>query len=581
MINKRTYILILCFLSISYFLRAQDVGKIDSINSISRSKIISNPGKYAKIFEQNIIEAQKINYKLGEGKAYFELGAVNYMLGYYQKSTEANLQALKIFEQLDDKLLLASAYADIGYQIKRRNLQRAITLMRKGKGIAEENSFDTLLTSIYDNYGVLMEMDDQLDSAEYYYNKALNLKTRIKDSIGIPYSLNNLAGVYAMKNDFDKAFKMLKKSDEYRAKENDFYGKISNQVMYGDLFLFKGDLDSAAKYFKRVINSKNEAKNNQMIGYCYEKLTEIYQRKKNYKAALESQKKYMAYKDSLINLETNRKIAELEIEYETEKKDRMLAENKLELERRNSLLFITALVILFMLILIWGTFKYNKFKREQYKKQFEINSRMEKEKLRRKIADEKLRIARELHDNIGSQLTFMISTLDNISYIDRDDKMSKRLDHLRNFTSNTLNELRNTIWAMKNDDMTLDAMILKLNEIKSHFAEEGKFKFIFDNNLKENLSISSIKVLNLFRIAQEAIQNAIKYSEGTEIKLTLNYLNNFLHLSVEDNGKGFDVNSAINGNGLDNMKNRANKIGGELNISSGSNGTTVSLKLAI
>ncbi|RMD48924.1 MAG: hypothetical protein D6830_05870, partial [Ignavibacteria bacterium] len=467
------------------------------------------------------------------------------------------------------------------YQIKRRNLQRAITLMRKGKGIAEENSFDTLLTSIYDNYGVLMEMDDQLDSAEYYYNKALNLKTRIKDSIGIPYSLNNLAGVYAMKNDFDKAFKMLKKSDEYRAKENDFYGKISNQVMYGDLFLFKGDLDSAAKYFKRVINSKNEAKNNQMIGYCYEKLTEIYQRKKNYKAALESQKKYMAYKDSLINLETNRKIAELEIEYETEKKDRMLAENKLELERRNSLLFITALVILFMLILIWGTFKYNKFKREQYKKQFEINSRMEKEKLRRKIADEKLRIARELHDNIGSQLTFMISTLDNISYIDRDDKMSKRLDHLRNFTSNTLNELRNTIWAMKNDDMTLDAMILKLNEIKSHFAEEGKFKFIFDNNLKENLSISSIKVLNLFRIAQEAIQNAIKYSEGTEIKLTLNYLNNFLHLSVEDNGKGFDVNSAINGNGLDNMKNRANKIGGELNISSGSNGTTVSLKLAI
>ncbi|MEJ2053764.1 MAG: ATP-binding protein [Calditrichaceae bacterium] len=84
---------------------------------------------------------------------------------------------------------------------------------------------------------------------------------------------------------------------------------------------------------------------------------------------------------------------------------------------------------------------------------------------------------------------------------------------------------------------------------------------------------------NLFMILKEAIHNAIKYSDASEIQLSVLLNGKILSIQLKDNGKGFDTDQMSSGNGLHNMKTRAEKISGQVNItSSNGNGTVIEFK---
>ena len=79
---------------------------------------------------------------------------------------------------------------------------------------------------------------------------------------------------------------------------------------------------------------------------------------------------------------------------------------------------------------------------------------------------------------------------------------------------------------------------------------------------------------------KEAINNAVKYSDATQIKFTCLLEKNILKIGIEDNGKGFDMNTS-NGNGIQNMKNRAKTIQAHLDLESGANGSKVVVEVEI
>jgi signal transduction histidine kinase len=101
---------------------------------------------------------------------------------------------------------------------------------------------------------------------------------------------------------------------------------------------------------------------------------------------------------------------------------------------------------------------------------------------------------------------------------------------------------------------------------------------IFESNQKANISFTSnyskcvgIEIeLQLYRIVQEAIHNAIKHANATQIDVKLNLSKNELNLLISDNGRGMEINNSRStaGNGLKSLKNRALIIGGEFNIHS-------------
>ncbi|MFV0470466.1 MAG: sensor histidine kinase [Paludibacteraceae bacterium] len=189
-----------------------------------------------------------------------------------------------------------------------------------------------------------------------------------------------------------------------------------------------------------------------------------------------------------------------------------------------------------------------------------------------------------MHDHIGSQLTFITSSVDILNYLcgNSDNKVLDRLTQIGDFTSSTIVELRDTIWAMNNNDFTFEDLhrqLLKFIDKAKLANDDIVFNFSIDDKLK-SVHFSSLAGMNMYRTIQEAVNNALKYSDGREISVNILDRDNKIHISIRDNGKGFDMKTVSIGNGLHNMRKRIEDIEGEYTIVSELNkGTAISVVL--
>ena len=139
-----------------------------------------------------------------------------------------------------------------------------------------------------------------------------------------------------------------------------------------------------------------------------------------------------------------------------------------------------------------------------------------------------MRISRDLHDNIGSQLNFLISSMDNMKYIPNEEKLKYKLTDLTSFTRLTISQLRDTIWAMNKDQLSIEDMQIRILSFLEIAKENTKnIEFIFENHV-ENIEFifSPAEGINLFRILQESVNNAIKYASATLIEIRMKEENN-------------------------------------------------------
>ena len=565
------------FLFFSLSVYGQDYkAKIDSVNAISHQYIVSNIYKAIDVFTLNAVNAERIGYKPGAAKSYSHLGKAFYLNGKYDASALNYIKSISLFEELNDENGLVEAYGEFGYQLKRRDLAKANFFMRKGLRLAEKNNYDSLLVSLYDNYGVLKEMEKKLDSAVYFYKKSLFSKQKMNDVIGIPYSLNKLAGIEILRSNFPAALNYLKRSDAFRENEEGDFGRAENFAAYGDLYKQMNFLDTAIINYKRCLSLSEKNGINYLIRYSYEQLTDLYKKKGDYKKAYKNLEMLVVYKDSVINKEVSSNIAQLELNYESEKKDHDIAVAKLELNKQTFLLYLMAALAAFLGTISFAVYKYQRKKREKERIELEYSGKLKSAELERKMGEEKFRISRELHDNIGSNLTFIISSIDNIIYSEEKLIKKEKLEALGSFGRETLNELRNTIWALKQEDSDLSVLILKVNEFINRInGSIDAVSFTLVSDVNRRIGLSAAQMLNLFRIMQEAVQNIIKHSGATDVRIEFKDNPPGFDLLIKDNGKGFDAYGRTAGNGLNNMNERCSESGGSFHIISSEKGTEI------
>lgn len=579
-------IIIIIYLLLFFFSNSNSQSKlneIDSINSTPYEEIVSNLQKYEEIFSENLSQAKKLNYQKGIANSLSNLALIHYLKGDYDKSTNYHLQAIEIFEQNNMYDELSNEFGELGYQMKRRNLSKAVEYMQMAIFIAEKNKLaEFKLSKLYDNYGVLKEMESKYDSAFYFYDKALTIKQSLKDSIGIPYSLNKIAVLKASLGDFKEAYKYLNLSDEYRKKEKGEFGRLENLSLHGDFLFMENKIDESIKTFNQVYQLAKTINYTYLVLYSLENLLKLYKRKNEFHKSLETMELYTSLKDSLDNLQIRTRIAQLEIAYETQKKDRIISENQLKLKAKEQQLIFTISSLILLIIIFTGVYKYQQLKKKKELTELKFKAKIKNAEMERNLSDEKLRISRELHDNIGSQLTFIISSLDNILFKNSISDSKNSINVIKEFGRNALSDLRNTIWAMKQQNGTIETLSLKVNELVSKLNESiNNITIELKNKVHNDLNLSSTQMLNLFRIIQEALQNAIKHADASMIEI--NFLSNDsdLILIISDNGKGFDTQQKQTGSGIENMRRRCNEIGGELFIESNSLGTKIKCRLDV
>ena len=160
-----------------------------------------------------------------------------------------------------------------------------------------------------------------------------------------------------------------------------------------------------------------------------------------------------------------------------------------------------------------------------------------------------------------------------------EEKVEKKLTTISQFTRETIQELRDTIWAMNKDSITVEDLKSRIaNFIEQAKASLNGINFEFKCKVSKDFTFNSKEGINIYRIIQESVNNAIKHSNATEIIVSIFEEENQFKVIIQDNGEGFDVTSlSSNGNGLQTIKNRANELKASIDFISDNNGTKVVL----
>ncbi|WP_024770383.1 sensor histidine kinase [Aquimarina macrocephali] len=189
-------------------------------------------------------------------------------------------------------------------------------------------------------------------------------------------------------------------------------------------------------------------------------------------------------------------------------------------------------------------------------------------------------IGREIHDNVGQKLTLSSLYLQQLVY---ESKAPEIIDSIKNIIINeSLEDLRHLSKSLTDDTIENNTIFeLIENECKKiSNLKKCKISFKSDSQIKP---VSYRKKSILLRISQEFIQNSIKHASCEKIDISLYENEGKLHLKLQDDGKGFDVeNLKTNGIGIKNMKKRTEMIDGIFNLESNiKNGTKLTVVIPI
>lgn len=192
-------------------------------------------------------------------------------------------------------------------------------------------------------------------------------------------------------------------------------------------------------------------------------------------------------------------------------------------------------------------------------------------------------IGREIHDNIGQKLTLASLYTQQLAFENKAPQVNKNIENIGHIINQSLTELRllsksltdNSIETLSISEL-IEEECKKINDLKICNVH-------FNNDCKTNIESYQIKSI-VFRITQEFMQNSIKHANCKNITVSLKTLNNqIIQLTLNDDGKGFDVNaSSSNGIGLKNIRKRAELIGGLYTLKSQDGlGTTLTIDIPL
>ncbi|THB71716.1 MAG: PAS domain S-box protein [Desulfovibrio sp.] len=190
--------------------------------------------------------------------------------------------------------------------------------------------------------------------------------------------------------------------------------------------------------------------------------------------------------------------------------------------------------------------------------------------------DERGRISRDLHDNLAQNLNSVgiaLQTLFDDTNETTDERMAKT-SRLVQVLNDSISEVRDLSYYLHPPEIDRKGLVAALSAFCRELSEKHALVFEFHHQGPEPQHLDKEVAINVFRLAQEALNNAIRHAEAGKVVVSCSIADKFLRLSISDNGKGFDVESpSINAGkkrhmGLQSMRERAEILGGILEITS-------------
>lgn len=451
--------------------KAQDYNGVSYINWVlgHRLMIQSKFPESKKLYVKSLDFAKRNNNKKYELQAMQSLGWLYHEMG---NTKESNLY-------FTDALLLAKEL---------KNYETIATL-----NIGFANNF--IATNNF------KEAQEKYFELANYYKKINNLEMYASN-------LATGANLYRRLNQSHKIERPLLEAYKIQKQIKDNWNLTTSSRFLGMLYTDQQKFDKAEKYLFESLNLSKEFNYNNNIIKAYYTLERYYFVKKDIKNGDKYQKLVISTRDSLFTAESNKNLAEFDVKYKTAEKEKQLTESKLEIAQNRN--WIIGLGIAFLSIIGFGIlfWKIQKDKQKAILQDLEIvNTR----KILHAREIERQRIAKELHDSVGSQLTVVSTSLDNAFFLAENNRLiPQKLESINVDVREAAQSLRDTIWATHNTVIPISNLYARMQHYLNKVFSENE-KILHQATLSgADEELNSIEALNLFRIFQESVQNIQK-----------------------------------------------------------------------
>jgi signal transduction histidine kinase len=485
--------------------------------------------------------------------------ALNYWLKGLELMEKNNVKKDMMITTLSN---IGNIYSDL------RDSKNALKYYLRAKDIAE-NIKDTLLIKhkmdiqyklqIYETLTNYYMNNKMVDSAQYYLaladslNEFLNDKKQKLNSLEAHVLLNSLY----LKN-FEKAEKYAKEMIELAEELGDTRELIGANIQLSNLNSYQGKYPEMEKYARLAYEM--DTTNLETALYTTYNMTyaNIYLDEKD-SAAIYLQKFYaIALKRS--GQELHSALADMEVKYETEKKELKIA--SLEKEKRLYYLIGSLIVLtLFIGFAFLRRLSRQKIQQlEQEKKLIATRAVLEGE------STERTRLARDLHDGLNPMLAAVKINLNKV----------EELQKARDMLDSSIEEVRRIAHHLMPASLLRFGMRVSLEDFCHSFPNVHFHFFGEEKRIEENAEIL------IYRCVHELVNNAVKYAEANNINVQLVQSDDRISLTVQDDGKGFDTEKQSFGMGLKNLQDRLTAFNGTMDVVSGEgDGTEVNVELRI
>ncbi|NHM05660.1 tetratricopeptide repeat protein [Flavobacterium sp. CYK-4] len=533
--------------------------------------------KYYQQCAQMISDAR---YDTIQAKAYIGLGNGYKNTGEYPKAFDYLYRSLKIYEKHGIKYGIASAYGCMAQiYLQKNDLTSAEEHLKKSIDILGPDKYNRFYLISLHTLANVYGMEGNYKSALALDKHGIEIADKIHSQRNKSTFLDNKANCFMYSNQLDSAayyFNECLKIDLAVGEKKQIADTYSN---LGKLAMLKKEYPKAESYLKQSMDICREIRQKPNLISAYTHLVDLYHEQKKFEKALAAQLEKEKITNELISEKKEAALAEFKVLYETQKKEQQLAENQVlllkkeaEAKQKNYLLVAAVFLTVFIALVSFLIYRQQKTTNRQQQQEFQLRSAIAQIEAQNQLQQQRLSISRDLHDNIGAQLTFIISSVDNLKYAFNieNPKLESKLSKISNFTKATIGELRDTIWAMNYTEISIEELqsrILNFIEKAKDAQDAVDFKFEIQEGLHQ-IKLSAVVGMNCYRTIQESIHNAIKYARASEVLVVVEKTEGQLRFIVRDNGQGFDLQKVEAGNGLHNIQKRIDDIGGTLQVNS-------------
>ncbi len=516
------------------------------------------------------------------GKMLYSMGNIQDSYGDYLGAEISITQALRIFDDLDDKLRIYNCYNILAIITNGLgNNKKSLEYYQRARGILDRLETDEVSKLIWQNQNnvsnALLRMKDYKAARVAYQQLLSDNDLKKIDSELYSLALTGYAySIYKDGDDSDQAEEYLDTAMHINDSIGEVYNQSRAKQFYAELKVSQGDTTQAIQYAQESRDIAQETSNNDRSLEVLRLLTQW-----DMENAVAYSNAYYDLNETIQEEERAKRDKFARIRLET---DEVIEENKF-LTRQRQLWIAAAMGLILVgiatMIIVTQRVHNNrlKFKQKQQESNQEIYNLMlsQQGKLKEGKQLEQKRISEELHDGVLGEMLgirLMLSGLnekEDPSAIEQRATFIEKLRSVEEEIRTISHELNNASYQkFYNFIVSLEGLIKNI-EKSSGIACNFKYSSKVDWD-----SLQGDTKINIYRIVQESMQNCVKHAQCSQIDVVLRVDDDMLELSIADNGIGFDTNRGKRGIGLRNVTSRVKKLKGTLRLESAKGkGTTV------